>query len=163
MKNIISGLVVGTCLIASSSVMAATALSAGSSSSVATANCTLLSESVTVNLSSNVSAAYECYEATSDIRIATCHKGGSRKETTASCEYTACDAANEDGSQDNCTSNDTSCGTSSPATGTEVPTFTYVDYSAFVASSTGGSVAKSQLGGSCDVDGATAAGLAFFN
>ncbi len=155
MKNFIRAILVATGLFAASSAMAATAISAGSSVDVTTTDCTLLGETVTVNLSSNVSGAYQCYEELSDIRIATCHKGGSRKGATATCTYTGCDVNGA-----NCTVNDTSCSTTKPTT---AETFTYADYTAYVASSTGGSVAKAQLGGSCATDGSQVSGLSYFN
>jgi len=106
-----------------------------------TGACTLLADNVTLNLSARVWGAYNCDDATSVIRVAACHEGGSRKARTVNC---AEDAANP--------------GTFLPQGCTaQTATIEISDYAGYVAGSNGGSVAVNDLGGRCT--GGTITGL----
>lgn len=110
--------------------------------------CTLLDSAVNINLSDNVSGYYSCDFATSDIRVGTCHVAGSRAETTVACTDVDPDPDVVELSDDNCST-----------VGTDA---TYTDRSAFIATSTGGSVSKTAMGGAT-CSGANLGGLSFFN
>ena len=131
-------------------------LTAGGSTTIttdpsATLGCSLLASGVRVNLSANVSAYYACDFANSDIRIGTCHAAGSRAEKTVSCTNvadTSTDAsAFEFSDPDNCV--------------TEGTDATFTDRSAFIATSTGGSVGEAALNGSL-CNGGNLGSLSFF-
>lgn len=104
---------------------------------VANAECVLLGETVTLNLSSGVQGVYKCDEPNSVITVAACHGTGSRKPKSISCAVDPSDTATPPtkflpaGCKD---------ATSS---------LTISDYSAFKAGSNGGSIAQDVLGGSC--------------
>ncbi|MDH0121435.1 MAG: hypothetical protein FH750_08485 [Pseudomonas stutzeri] len=104
-----------------------------------TGACSLLAENVTLNLSARVWGVYNCDEATSVIRVAACHEGGSRKARTVNC---AEDTANP--------------GTYLPQGCTATtPTIEITDYAGYVAGSNGGSVAVNDLGGRCEASTVT--------
>lgn len=48
-------------------------------------DCSLLSESVSINLSANVRGAWACDEVTQNIKVATCSQIGSRRPLTVQC------------------------------------------------------------------------------
>lgn len=96
--------------------------------------CSLLGSTVTINLSANISAAYQCDVADAAIRIGTCHAAGSRAEKTVTCVNS--------GTVDAPVWNHADC----DANTTSV---TFADFSGFQASSTGGSVGEAALGGAC--------------
>lgn len=102
----------------------------------ATQNCVLLGERVSVSLSSDVLAAFECEEATSAIDIGTCHTAGQRAARTITCENFAADGEPENWNVQGCSD-----------TVTEVSLD--VSYTGYAASSTGGSVQQSPLDGNC--------------
>ena len=108
---------------------------------ITTTDCPLLKEAVTVNLSGKVYGGYSCDQATLAIKVATCHEGGSRKQTTADCTFTPGADANTPGSW-----NDDACNDATPTfvTGT--------NGKAFYASSKGGQVATVDLTAKCDAD-----------
>ncbi|TBV14044.1 hypothetical protein [Stutzerimonas kirkiae] len=108
--------------------------------------CELLSEAVTINLSSNVYGAYACDLDNNVIRIATCHKAGSRKKSTINCAIVNVNGgANE--------WNDTSCSDSkaeAAANGGTAHTFETDDKGkAFSASTSGGIVGAVSLADFC--------------
>lgn len=103
----------------------------------ATTTCVLLGERVQVSLSSDVVAAFECEEATSAIDIGTCHTAGQRASRTITCENYAADGETANWNVDGCTTEGD-------------PITVDVSYTGYVASSTGGSVNESPLGGSCN-------------
>ncbi|QLF92945.1 hypothetical protein HW090_06955 [Pseudomonas sp. ABC1] len=74
-----------TVLMTHLSIASATPISSGVPIQAGNAGCELLSEAVTINLSSNVYGAYHCDLDNNVIRIATCHKAGSRKKSTVNC------------------------------------------------------------------------------
>ncbi len=127
---------------------AGTAIVSGTAIPNDATGCELLSEPVTLNLSKNVFGGYQCDLILNSIKVAACHKAGSRKATTLTCQVTG---TNADGSSQ---WNDTSCAATTD-------TFDIADFRAFVASSTGGSVAPAVLGGAC-ADG-TVTALGHFN
>lgn len=130
-------------------------LNAGASTTIAPTNdstpdglCSLLASSVRINLSANVEGTYTCDFANSDIRIGTCHIAGSRAEKTVSCTM----VDDGDGGQELSDSNCTTAGTDA----------TFTDRSAFIATSTGGSVSETALNGNT-CSGDNLSGLSFFN
>jgi hypothetical protein len=68
-----------------SSFASAAPIASGTPIQPGNTGCQLLSEAVTINLSSNVYGAYTCTTATNVMRVATCHQGGSRKQATVAC------------------------------------------------------------------------------
>ncbi|WP_127556382.1 hypothetical protein [Saccharospirillum alexandrii] len=127
------------------SAFAGTVLAAGtalpsSGGPVTTTDCSLLAGTVTVNLSSNVSGAFQCDLATNAIRIGTCHAAGSRQTTTVDCVLTAGADTTDDTSDDEY--NGSSCGSTDDS-------FDITDFRGFVATSQGGSVTQQELGGAC--------------
>lgn len=107
----------------------------GTATSGETNTCSLLGDSVTVNLSANVEGAFECDFANSAIRIATCHIGGSRAEQTDTCADVSADP------------NDGNVEWNIPGCTTVGEDITYTDRTAFVANSAGGGVKAQALGG----------------
>jgi len=112
--------------------------------------CVLLGERVSVSLSADVIAAFECEETTSAIDIATCHEAGQRATRTITCENFAAEGEEEVWNVDGCDADTTSV---------TVET----SYTAYAASSTGGSVQQSPLDGSCDDEASNLNGLKIFN
>lgn len=123
----------------------ATPISSGTPIQPGNAGCELLSEAVTISLSSNVFGAYNCDVDNNTIRVATCHKGGSRKQATVACAVVNV-VTNEDGTTTN-VMNDPTCPTTDFADAT-FPTSSLGK--GFLASTAGGSVAPSSLGEICD-------------
>lgn len=112
-------------------------------------NCELLVDHVRLTLSTNVHGAYSCNEETNTIKIATCHKAGSRKPADIPCAVVYTDPEDDDPiyNSDECAN-------------PENQKFTISGYRAFIGSSTGGQVAATELGDSCDDD--SVIGLGFF-
>lgn len=106
----------------------------GGSGTITTANCALLASSVQLNLSANVFGGYSCNVANASIKVATCHRAGSRAEIQAQCV--------EDTSTTPSTWNLEGCGP-------ETATVPVADFKGYTASSTGGSVAVADLGTNC--------------
>ncbi|MDH5785904.1 MAG: hypothetical protein OEZ16_09905 [Chromatiales bacterium] len=149
MKMITRAFLFAVAFMASAAAMAAgTAVTSGAP--ITNTDCTLLGETVTLNLSSNVFGAYQCIEIDNEIKVATCHKAGSRKATSLPCQVVGTDPGTGASVYNN------------PAcTGATGETFEIADYRGFIASSTGGSVGTTDLGGNCTA--ATVGGLAHFN
>ncbi|WP_276488428.1 hypothetical protein [Ectopseudomonas mendocina] len=108
--------------------------------------CELLAEAVTISLSSNVFGQYSCNTETNIMRVATCHKGGSRKKGTVNCAIVnVVDGVNE--------WNDSSCSdakAAAAAAGGEPHVFETDDKGkAFTVSTSGGSVGASSLTAPC--------------
>lgn len=133
MKKIALGLMT-IALTASTGAIAATTISNGGP--IAPADCSLLGETVNINLSKDVSGVYACNDLATTVRVGTCHASGSRKATPVACAVV-------DATTTPATYNDASCD------GTAGQTFNIADYRAYVASNQGGSVAAVQLGGNC--------------
>ncbi len=108
-------------------------------SKITNADCSLLSDSVKVNLSSNVKGAYSCNDATNTIKVGTCHDAGSRTDTLT------CKVIGTDDSVDPPVDsyNHASC------TAADEVITGVTDYKGFFASSSGGSVGDAFLGGAC--------------
>jgi len=106
-----------------------------------TAMCTLLTEGVTLTLSKNVRAAYNCATVDNSIRIATCHAAGSIKATSMQCAIVGYDATGKP------IYNNTGCQG-------QTPTDVYQIASARVyeTMSKGGSAAPADLGHTCTAD-----------
>lgn len=134
--------------------MSAAAMAAGTpitSKPITSGDCKLLADQVRLTLSTNVHGAYSCDEKTNTIKIATCHEAGSRKPTDIPCAAVGTDP--ESGAP---IYNFSECADA------EDPKVTIDDYSyrAFIGSSTGGQVAATKLGESCDDE--KVSGLSFF-
>lgn len=134
-KNILAALFVagmGASFVASAADVAANTGFEGSAS-VPVANCKLLADAVSLNLSKNVWGVYNCDETKSIISVAACHKGGSRAEKSVTC----IDDPDDNGSK------------TIPA-GCEIgKTVAITDYVGYKASSSGGSIGTKALGGAC--------------
>lgn len=124
----------------------ATPITSGTPIQAGNQGCALLGEAVTISLSSNVFGAYNCDVANNTIRVATCHKGGSRKQATIACAVVNV-IPGQNGAADTIVMNDDSC----PTTNFENSTFTSSSLGkGFLASTAGGSVAAASLGAICD-------------
>lgn len=142
MKKIVASIAVAVGVLSTSAFAAPMEIVPGTPIQPGNQGCELLAEAVTINLSSNVHAAYNCIKANNVIRVAACHKGGSRKQGTIACakvnEYT------ENGSTV-VEYNDPSC--------ERDPTGSFPTDSngkGFVASTSGGSAAAMNLGSVCN-------------
>ena len=140
MKKIILGVVTMIGLGIASTAMAAPEAFSGSATVThgTGGDCTLLAETVTLNASAKVQAAWQCDEITGVIKIASCHEGGSRSPVV--CAEVMDDSTppevigyNADG-----------CNASNVGETSTVP-----DYKAFAATNRGGTVSGRQLGGRC--------------
>ena len=97
-------------------------------------DCTLLSEDITLGVSSKVHGAWACDETLNLVQVATCHEGGSRAQGAACVDLdpVAADAQLPPGCS-------------------EVGGFSTIpDYKAFFTSSQGGVTQEYALGGRCD-------------
>lgn len=115
---------------------------------ISTTDCDTIGEPVTLNLSSGVTGVYSCNETANGAAVATCHTSGSRKATVFQCVSTDAGADGVAGNADD-EWNSTTCPQGDGSTNT-AGQFTVTDYKGFVVSTTGGGVAGSALGGSCD-------------
>lgn len=89
MKKLIFGVLAS---VFASGVMAADggeAISSGTAITADAAGCSLLSEQVTINLSSGVFGAYACNVVGNVIGVATCHPNGRKGDVTADCNPVA--------------------------------------------------------------------------
>lgn len=107
---------------------------------ITSADCTLIGTTIRVNLSNDVNGAYECDQLATTVNLATCHESGSRAPLVVACVNSAAAGAPA-------VYNDASCpgGDGSAAAGE----FTIADFRGYAASSQGGGVAASDLGGAC--------------
>ncbi|MDO9622714.1 MAG: hypothetical protein Q7J46_01805 [Pseudomonas sp.] len=134
-----------------SSFASAAPIASGTPIQPGNTGCQLLSEAVTINLSSNVYGAYTCSTATNVMRVATCHQGGSRKQATVACAIVNVVPASGGGTTN--VWNDTSCTDARAATATTEAPHQFTSSSlgkAYSASTAGGSVAAVSLGAVCD-------------
>ncbi|MFO7593023.1 MAG: hypothetical protein R6X15_03125 [Pseudomonadota bacterium] len=106
---------------------------------ITTTDCELLASGVKVNLSANVSGAYECDLETNAIQIATCHAAGSRSARDVTCRVVGQDAEGAD------VYNHADCTGVADETITDV-----IGFRAYVAASSGGGVAEAALDGACN-------------
>lgn len=121
------------------------------SGSVTTVACTWLSSDVKVSLSNKVVAAFDCETAGTNqtMFVGTTSALGTTKTRTMNCAVSAAGA--DVNTPPTC--NDGSCtATASSTGGTCTGTFTVTGNTLFSASSSGGTVAAGQLGGSCSPD-----------
>ena len=107
--------------------------------------CSILRDRVTVNLSTNVTMAYNCITAANKVNLAACHSAGSQKPTNVPCTSVGED---DNGDPIYNGSNCTAAGVSAtPPMQTEIQ-----GRRAFVASTTGGSVGTASLNSTtCDM------------
>lgn len=108
-----------------------TAISSGTAIAATAAGCSLLGESVTINLSTSVAGAYACNTTDNVIGVATCHPTGRKGDVTVACIVG--DGTTPVGSDPDCVDND---GDGDTATGTKV----VQGGLAYTASSAGGRV-----------------------
>lgn len=145
MKKIAFALLVAAGVGSSFSAMAAGVAIPPPGTSIATADCTLLGEPVNINLSKNVQGGYLCNEATTTIKVATCHVAGSRKAKTVQCTMDDSDPAAITYSPTGCAAG--------------VASVEISDYTAFGGTSKGGSLGTYELGGPCTADSVLAVSL----
>ncbi len=138
MKKIVASFIVAAGIF--SAPVFATPISSGTPIQPGNAGCELLAEAVTISLSSNVYGAYNCDVDNNTIRVATCHKGGSRKQATVACAVVNV-VTDKDGNKTN-VMNDPKC----PKEDYAKATFETSSLGkGFLASTAGGSVAASSL------------------
>lgn len=119
---------------------------------IETADCATIGNAVTINTSSGVSGAYVCNAAGNAAAIATCHASGSRQARVFTCVSSDAGDDGISGNEDDTWNSDTCpAGDGSTATAGE---FTIIDFRGFVASTTGGGVGATALGGACNPDAA---------
>ena len=136
MKKYLIGLAMATSIFAANGYAAE--IKSGTPITADAAGCELLSQKVTINLSSNVFGAFSCQKANNVIKVATCHKGGNRKIETIKCAVVDKDEAG------NSVWNDSSCKSTDD-------TFESQNFGkAAFATTAGGSVAAKSLSGFCD-------------
>lgn len=136
MKKFLTALTVASCFFAANGY--ATEIKSGTAITADAAGCELLAQEVTINLSSNVFGAYACQKANNVIKVATCHKAGSRKIETIKCAVVDKD---DDG---NSIWNGSDCKTTDD-------TFQSQNFGkAAFATTAGGSVAAKSLAAYCD-------------
>ena len=83
MKKLLISLLIGTAC--ASSAFAADNTGTAMGGSVASTDCSLLTEAVTINLSQSVVGAYACNTTDNIIAVATCHPSGRKGSTTVQC------------------------------------------------------------------------------
>lgn len=89
----------------SGSAFAVTAFTVSDSVTAGTAgDCPLLSDAVTLSVSSNVVGAWDCNETTAIIKVAACHQGGSR-DTGVACSTDNDTSTTTWDAPDGCTTN----------------------------------------------------------
>ncbi len=121
----------------------ATEIKSGTPIQAGNQGCELLADAVSINLSSNVFGAYNCAKDNNTIRVATCHKAGSRKSGTIACAVVNV-IPGKDSAEDTVVWNDPSC------KDTESTFTSKSNGKGFVASTAGGSVAATSLDAFCD-------------
>lgn len=89
MKKLLISLLIGT--VCASSAFATDDAGTAMGGSVATTDCSLLTEAVTINLSQSVFGAYACNTADNIIAVATCHPSGRKGPATVQCSVLAGD------------------------------------------------------------------------
>lgn len=120
----------------------------GPSNTVTTAECALLSESITVGMSARVIGAYNCSEIQNVIKVGSCHEGGSRGPLACNSvqNQDAIDAANAPGGSGTPPAPVYPAGCDQTnGTGTS----TVISYKGFTSSSQGGAMSEQALGGRC--------------
>lgn len=145
MKKTLASIVVLGALFATSAQ--AEVISSGVPIQAGNTGCELLSEAVTISLSSNVYGQYSCNTENNVMRVATCHKGGSRKKGTVNCAVVN---IKPDGSNE---WNSTECSDAkqaAAASGGAAHVFETDDKGkAFTVSTSGGSVGAASLSAAC--------------
>lgn len=118
----------------------------GPSNRISVADCSMLSEPVTIGASAKVIAAYNCSEITNVVSVGTCHSGGSRSPLACNSvqNQAAIDAAVVAGQPAVAPVYPAGCN-QADGTGTS----TVVDFKAFFATSAGGAMSEQSLGGKC--------------
>jgi hypothetical protein len=107
-----------------------------------TTACPVLGEPVTLNFSKNVNPAYSCDDTTSNMRVATCHTGGSRKPLEVVCKGADDGSGNTVYNAPGCTADDQKV--------------TISNYRGYRSNNQGGVLGTFDLGGACttgSVDG----------
>lgn len=138
MKKNLLALFAASAFVFASSAMAAPA-AIGDGEEITTTLCTILGDTVKLNLSKGVRGAYNCDETRNAINVGACHETGSRSSSLI-CAQIGLDTNNQP------VFNDASCA-GQPA-GTVIPVAN-PSYRGYRASSTGGSVGAQSLSANC--------------
>lgn len=85
MKKVIFGVLASVFVSGAMAADAGSAISSGTAISADAQGCSLLSEQVTINLSSGVFGAYACNVVGNVIGVATCHPNGRKGDVAADC------------------------------------------------------------------------------
>ncbi|SUD41642.1 Uncharacterised protein [Ectopseudomonas mendocina] len=149
-KNLLALFAASAVVFASSAMAAPTEIESGKE--ITTTNCTILGDTVKLNLSKGVRGAYNCDETRNAINVGACHETGSRSSTLV-CAQIGVAANGTDP-----VFNDAACA-GQPA-GTVIPVAN-PSYRGYRASSTGGSVGAQSLSANCG-DGVPEAQLVNF-
>lgn len=136
-KNLLALLAASAVVFASSAMAAPTEIESGND--ITTTNCTILGDTVKLNLSKGVRGAYNCDETRNAINVGACHETGSRSSTLVCAQIGT--AQNGDP-----VFNDGACA-GQPA-GQVIPVAN-PSYRGYRASSTGGSVGAQSLSANC--------------
>jgi len=136
-KNLLALFAASVVVFASSAMAAPTVIDSGED--ITTNECTILGDTVKLNLSKGVIGAYNCDETRNAINVGACHETGSRSSSLV-CAQIGVDNNNQP------VFNDASCA-GQPA-GTVIPVAN-PSYRGYRASSTGGSVGAQSLSANC--------------
>lgn len=97
MKKVIFGVLASVFVSGAMAADAGTAISSGVAITPDSGGCSLLSEQVTINLSSGVFGAYACNAVGNVIGVATCHPNGRKGDVAADCNPVAVTADPDNG------------------------------------------------------------------
>lgn len=136
-KNLLALFAASVVVFASSAMAAPTAITSGDP--IAVADCTILGESVRLNLSKGVKGAYNCDETRNAINVGACHETGSRSDSLVCAQI----GVNQAGDAQ---FNDAQCNATNIGTSVTVASPSYRGYR---ASSTGGTVGAQSLSANC--------------
>ncbi len=137
-KNLLALFAASAVVFASSAIAAPAAIQSGTD--ITTTQCTILGDTVKLNLSKGVRGAYNCDEARNAINVGACHETGSRS-TSLVCAQIGVNSADNTPVFNNALCNATNVG--------ETVTVASPSYRGYRASSTGGSVGAQSLSANC--------------
>ena len=144
MKKLITTIAFALSVGASSSVMAAAGPFSSGNLEVTVTDCTLLANTVTLGVSSKVHGHYTCDETNNIVKVGACHEGGSRATGVLCAWVDLNDPITADPADD--TLNSAGC-TAEMVTAGQYSTIP--NYTAFTATSQGGSMVSQELTGRC--------------
>nr|WP_156886274.1 hypothetical protein [Pseudomonas alcaliphila] len=139
-KNLLALFAASVVVFASSAMAAPAAIQSGTD--ITTTNCTILGDTVKLNLSKGVRGAYNCDETRNAINVGACHETGSRSTSLVCAQIGVNQADNTP------VFNDAQCNATNVG---ETVTVTAPSYRGYRASSTGGSVGAQSLSANCTV------------